>query len=297
MTKPLLAGAALAVLVVVAPALAQSVVKPRMPKDASWVIRLPERENIVYQGVANFDRVSAGERPMSYGPGPVIALLMLAGHAAYVDTTLTQQRTAAQERADRVLLPYRAVLDRYTQRELMQRALSKSQMSGGRGLMQAGENAGADWLVEAGVVMMMTQDEKALLLDAAFAIRSSEARGQPVYERVIRVVSRPRDEDDPRIFWSRSEGERLKEESAHLVAHALDLALRDANGTLGIATAGHRTYRYREGGAEKMERAELMADLCDRIVVKNLRDWLMSIPLRPREGSKQECAAAERPAS
>jgi hypothetical protein len=42
-----------------------------------------------------------------------------------------------------------------------------------------------------------------------------------------------------------------------------------------------RTYRYLQGGVERSERAQQVAGNCSRAVLRNLRGWLLSVPLRP----------------
>jgi hypothetical protein len=44
--------------------------------------------------------------------------------------------------------------------------------------------------------------------------------------------------------------------------------------------APHRTVRYRLGGEERMERAQVLSERCDRLLIRNLRGWLMSVPVQ-----------------
>ncbi|MFL6661020.1 MAG: hypothetical protein ACJ8G7_02505, partial [Rhizobacter sp.] len=62
------------------------------------------------------------------------------------------------------------------------------------------------------------------------------------------------------------------------------------------AAAPHRTFRYAEGAAPKIERAQLIERACTRAVVRTLRGWLLSIPQsRPADDSAEEaCKSAER---
>lgn len=124
----------------------------------------------------------------------------------------------------------------------------------------------------------MTQDERALVLDNSVTIHRGGDGSKEAYQAVIRVVSQPRAEEDPQAFWNSNEGVALKEESASLLAHSLELALRDARTAVATDPAGFRTVRYREGAAEKMERAQFIARRCGREVIRTLRGWLMSVP-------------------
>ena len=45
------------------------------------------------------------------------------------------------------------------------------------------------------------------------------------------------------------------------------------------AEAPQRTVRYRQGNAERIERAQVLAERCDRLLLRNLRGWLLSVPV------------------
>jgi hypothetical protein len=47
-----------------------------------------------------------------------------------------------------------------------------------------------------------------------------------------------------------------------------------------VAESPHRTFRYPEGGVEKMERAQLVEAHCGRALLRTLRGWLMSVPVK-----------------
>ena len=96
-------------------------------------------------------------------------------------------------------------------------------------------------------------------------------------------------------MWLESRGRRLTEESAALFAESLDIALSDAAAALGDKNAPQKTFRYREGGVEKMERAQWAAERCGRTVIRTLRGWLMSIPVGAGAGDERCAARASLP--
>jgi hypothetical protein len=124
----------------------------------------------------------------------------------------------------------------------------------------------------------MTQDQRALILENALAIYRPGAPSVAAYRNTIKVVSMPYDRTDLLSFWSENDGEKLKDESARLVARSLDIGMSDAIGRLSGYSNSHKTFRYFEGGTEKMERAQLIREDCERVLIKTLRGWLMSIP-------------------
>jgi hypothetical protein len=50
-------------------------------------------------------------------------------------------------------------------------------------------------------------------------------------------------------------------------------------------TKPFKMVRYPEGGAEKMERTQIINDRCDGMVIRNLRGAFMSVPVKPNTGT------------
>ena len=125
----------------------------------------------------------------------------------------------------------------------------------------------------------MTQDQRALVLDNVISVYQPGEMAKPLYQTTIRVVSQPRTEQDVEAVWKDNAGAALKAESTSLLAHSLTLALHEAGKPAADEGAPtFRTVRYREGEVEKMERAHVVSQACDRQVIKTLRGWLMSVP-------------------
>jgi hypothetical protein len=250
--------------------------------DTAWSLRLPKEEAVVYRGVVNFD--SAGTRGGAFmypAAGAAGLLAAVITHGVIVESQKTSQKNAMQETADRVLAPYRGVLDGFKHRELMQKALDKAGWGSARKLIEPSEPKGAEWIVESQPTFSMTQDHRALVLDNAVSVHRPGAAA--AHQATIRVVSRPRTAEDPQLAWTESEGAELKDESASLLAHSLELALRDASAAAAAGDVGFKTIRYREGEAEKMERAQVVSQGCERQVLRTLRGWLMSVPHPSRD--------------
>jgi hypothetical protein len=72
---------------------------------------------------------------------------------------------------------------------------------------------------------------------------------------------------------------------------ALRIAL-DAR-RLGAMPDAYRTVRYPQGSSEQIERATLMAQSCDRLVIRNLRGTLMSVPAQDPQGCQPAAPAAQ----
>jgi hypothetical protein len=186
-----------------------------------------------------------------------------------------------QIEADKVLLPYQTALGNFTYRELVQRGLNKTSVGGSKKWIEFNSPPVAEWVVEVTPSFTLTQDQSAIVLNNHISIYAPGSPSEPLYKNLIRIVSNPRDEPDPAGFWMMGGGERLKEESTNLLARSLEIAwgeIDNASRKDGVPVRP-KTIRYRQGKSEKMERAEIIDTRCNRVVIRTLRGWLMSVPL------------------
>jgi hypothetical protein len=258
-------------------------------KDIDWSLRLPKEDKVEYKGVVSFDKAGEGTGTMMYpaGAGAAGAVGFLAAivtHGLIVDNLKDHQKSKIQAQADKVLSPYHTVLDHYTYQELMQAALKLVAFPGNKELIGIAEKSNAKRTIESNPVFSLTQDQRAIIVENVISISNSDAPSNFVYQNTVRVVSPPREESGGTDFWIGNQGEKLKEESTRLLAYSFDLALNDFTSELKESHP-QKTFRYFEGETEKMERGELISDMCDRIVIKTLRGWLMSIPKKPDTNS------------
>ena len=288
--------AAAALLVAALPALAQQAATPRVAKDAEWSVRLPKQDTVVFRGALVSDGGNAGAFPGLY-PAPNLAGLFAAviTHAVVADSAQSRQRQQAQDAADRVLTPYRAVLAGYRQQDLMQRALAKLPAGGPPRRIVPADDKPDGWVVDSVPLFTMTQDQQAIIVDNAIAIHApGGAADKPAYQNIIRVVSQPHGQDNPDAYWNADDGAALKNESALLLALSFEVVRVDA-AALAAEGAPHRTFRYAEGLSQRIERAQLVNEQCNRIVIRNLRGWLMSVPAPQASGACPPAADASKP--
>jgi hypothetical protein len=246
--------------------------------EARVVLRSAQPEAAVaFRGALNFDKAGGPEGQMMYpAPGVLGLFAAVLTHGAIVESSKTAQKTKLQEEADKVLLPYREALDGFKGGELLQRGAQRLGAGGSRWHLQVGVDALADWVVEIAPVFSLTQDQGAVVLDNAVAIYSV-ATPTLRYANVIKVVSAATLSDTPEALWGADQAKMLRATSASLLALSLDVALDEAVRT--PAQAGpQRTVRYAEGKVERMERAELLSEQCNRVLMRTLRGWVMSVP-------------------
>ncbi|WP_284188350.1 hypothetical protein [Zoogloea oryzae] len=244
-----------------------------------WSLQLPADAPVQFIGVASLDEDGMAGTPMMY-PAPnagglVVAILT---HSLLVDSARRAQREKLLAAANAVVAPYRGVLDGFGHPELRQRVHRRASP------MAADEG---ELVVESAPMFALTQDEKAIVLDNLITFRGTPAGPQGVYQGIVRVVSDPAKGTEPRSDWLAGGGERLKDECARLVAESIEMALLDARpaGVVAPAPPAQRTVRYDEGGTERMERAVIVRQHCGRLIIRNLRGHLMSVPAKSATAS------------
>lgn len=260
---------------------APQIISKPLARDSNWSLRLPEIDKVLYQGVVNHDGAGAKAGTMLY-PAPHVAVFLAAliTHGIINESVKSSQKTKLQEEADKVLLPYQAVLASYSYKELMQQGLAKIPFGGGKKLISHSEKSATDWLVESTPVFSMTQDQSAIIMDNLILIYAPGQREAAEYKNIVRVVSQPWNGEDSVNYWSAENGRKLNEVSVSLFVESVDIALSDVMNKAKPNNLLHKTFRYLEGKNERMERGQLISEHCDRVVIRTLRDAPMSIPVR-----------------
>lgn len=266
------------------PVFAQSAATPEVSVEAKadtapaapsrWSLQLPKTDPVAFKGVASFDAAGMPGAAVMY-PAPNVGgfLAAVIVHGLINESSKNAQKASLQQAADKVLDPYRPILSTYTHAELM-----RSMPGDGHGASQAEPPIGAEWQVESVPLFALTQDHSALVLENAIIVRKAGTAGPAAYQSNVKVVSSPIDDPEPMGYWNRENGKHLRQEAGGLLQESIDLAVSAAARSLPETSASHKTYRYPEGKIEKMERAALVVDRCARIVLRTLRDTLLSVP-------------------
>jgi hypothetical protein len=243
---------------------------------ARYAFQAPLDDVIPYHGTVNMDDAGLGARSVLYvAPGLIGLAVELAAHSVIVNTMQAAEKKRIENRADEILVPYTDVIAHFNQRELLERSFLKMNTAGDKSITLVDTAAGLERVIGYAPAFAISQDGRALILENVVSIGS----GATAYRNTIRVVSDPPQAEDPAAYWTAEGGLRFKDESARLLAISFDVALSEAVRNADAAKPGpQKTIRYRFGNAEKIERAELLQQTCDRVLVRTLRGWLMSAP-------------------
>ena len=273
-----------------APPPAEAAAPPR------YRFRLPD-DTVAFHGVVSFDDAGLGAGQILYAGGPVGLLAGVVTHALISNARRDRQREEIKATADLVLEPYADAVAHFRQQDFLERSFAVMTTTGDKLIEPGGAVSGDAWLVEYAPVFLMNQDRRALVLDNVVSIRRAAAPGEAGYRNTIRVVSLPRPADDVDAYWGFDHSANLQAESARLLALSFDVALAEARRTPSPSGSApiQRTLRYRLGADERMERAELLVQSCERVVMRTLRGWVLSVPAAKApatDGDGRPCAAA-----
>lgn len=259
-----------------------------MPPDAAWSLRLPDDGPVPYRGMTNLDQAGAhASRQMVYPGGHVAVFLgAILAHGAVVEAEKDAQKQKLQQSADAQVAAQMQALASFTRRDLLHAALAH--LPGRHTLVESSEPA-SGWVVSAHPSFFVTADHRALVLDNTVSVFAPGDLAKPAFTRIVRVVSRPRDEAEVAAFWDGGAA-AARLESSQMVAHSLQLALEQSRAAEDAAA--FRTLRYAEGSLEKIQRSQPLQRLCGRQVLRTLRGSLLSVPSRPVDEDPQPCEAA-----
>jgi len=250
--------------------------------QAPLVLLLPDTARPAWRGIGAEE--AAGSQGSMLYPAPNAAGLLAAvlTHALLVQGGREAERKARQTKADEVLAAHTAALSELTADRLLgdvRKLLPPEVAEPAQGLVLSMRPSFA-----------MAADQRTVVLDNVIRVHAADAPSVARFEQIVRVVSDPRTEADPAAVWAADGGKLLLQEAAALVAHSTEIALT----RLAAANPdAFTTQRYLFGDARKMERGQPVAKGCGRIVLRTLRESLLSVPLM-READAPPCTSAYR---
>lgn len=251
---------------------------PAAPGLPGIALKLLADEKIPFSGEVNYDKAGLDGPNIMYGPGLVGFFAALATHGVMADRMKDSQKQKLRDRANQILKGYEPVLNDFKYSELATASLGMMLTPGNKSMIALDNEAPPNnIIIDSRPQFAMTQDQRAIILDNPISIA---APGNPTaYSVLIRVVSRDAGENSPIAAWTEEQGHKLKNESEHLFAASLDIAL-NAMATSDNKDGAYKTVRFQEGGKEKMERGQVIREDCSNIVFKTLRGELMSVPAK-----------------
>jgi hypothetical protein len=246
-----------------------------MPGSASWCIQPTIQSAIAFHGLDETEAGREGPDYMMYpgaAPGLAGALVSLAAgiatHGAIVGGMQAKHAAERAQKADQILAPYRATLDKFTTDRVTKELLVlRSDLA----VCQHPPASGA-WLVQLTPAFYLSQSQTSVIAEVVVSAAPTELTGKERPRATsVRVVSGEIKEREFADQWLADDGTVLAQRAALLVSEALDVAMRWEIHEADTATIPWATYRFAFGDREHMERAQQVAGDCHSSVLRTLR--------------------------
>lgn len=256
--------------------------EPVVASDVNLSVRVPADAPLPWRGIVPHEGAGVAGAILYPAPTLVGFLAAVLVHGLLVEGGRAGQRSLAQTGADKVLDPHRAALDPWTPRLLIEAALPLLTNTGARDVVGPNDKPSTEWVVDVAPGFALAQDQATIVLDTVVRVAPAADAPGPRFEGALRVLSTPVAAADRQAHWLADEGRALKEETARMLAHAINLGVAQLSAPVPAKPeeVPFRTHRYLMGDEERMERGQLLAAGCARIVVRTLRGGLMSMPVR-----------------
>jgi hypothetical protein len=276
------------------PGVAQSL-SPVSLAETGFLLRLPTVEKVAFRGMVDPDKAGGNNAyQMAYPGGAGLAgfLVAIATHGVIEESAKNSRKAQAQEAANKVLDSFGDAISSFSNRELMQLALDQLSIKGASKLIEATDISTSGWIVESAPVFTLTQDKSALVLEVALTIYSANVPSAGRYQNTIRVVSNARVVSEP-VVSDTQQGMQIRQDSVDLFVHSINIALREVARLPDSNVELQKTFRYQEGNVGKMERGQLLFEGCNRVLIRTLRGWIMSIPQLQSNGAVEQAQCSK----
>lgn len=247
----------------------------------------PSIAQLSLTSIPNLDRAGnqEGSSMLYPAPTPGLGLVGVLTHAIISDSARNSEKTRIQQQADALIAPYQSTIKAIPPQQVFQSAIQ--QLNAQHGLNIQLDTAQAGTKIEAKAdqfQIQMTPDQRALIVLSSLKIQTPGTETS----YTLQTTSTPLAENlSPLEYWNINNGENLKNQLSAMIARMLRTATRMQQLTTNEAQAPQKTHRYLEGGTQRMQRGQLLAEECNYITIKNLRGWILDLP--KQDASEQTC--------
>lgn len=242
-------------------------------------LRLPNADLVTFRGLPNYDSVgSAGGGTLYPGDTAGLFVASLLVHALVVDSVKNAQKQKEQEKADRIILPYKPIIEDFSYDVL--KYLSKDNIQeGSLPFNFDSENGNLDELyLDTQPIFFISEDHSSIILKNIVSLWRDPDKPQILYENLIEIHSYPFSNDFvSNDGYNKELNENLLNESALLFTQSIDYLSKDLHQNIFLADEKEKTHRYFQSGEDTFERGVLLEKNCSRITIRTLRGWIKSV--------------------
>lgn len=261
--------------------------QPSFAEETRISFQPPPISQISLSAIVSLDK--AGEKKeasMLYPANNAGTLLVgIFAHAMLSKSTQDSEKNKIQKRADMALEEYKPVTNTIRPQQLFQEAVEQLNTQHHLGIELNVPTAPVQVIgLSDQLEFQMTHDQRALIVQTTLKVHTQHSNNA----YTLQAISKPLEESKfPAEYWKAEHGSNLKTQLATLVAQVLHMASRMQQLVEKETDIPQKTHRYFEGGKERMQRGQLLAEECDYMTVKNLRGWIIHLP--KKETSNDQC--------
>jgi hypothetical protein len=250
--------------------------------DNIFFIRSSATGKVVFSGVADVASAGSAGGGMLYGPGLIGFIASVAIHGGVSSGIQRSQISKQQEDADKVLLPYANGLDKFDYFELMER-IDKEPVSRTR-FSKDNSRTDGEWMLDVVPSFRMAQDQSSVMVEstAAFYAPNNNFLEKPDHKVVIKVWSMPevttQSTTATNAKWAANDAEHVKNLAADLTRQSIGIAMKDWAQRDLKDMSEHASVRLMQGKVQTIERAQIIDKQCERVLIRTLRNVLISAP-------------------
>ncbi|MEO3736419.1 hypothetical protein [Shewanella baltica] len=216
---------------------------------------------------------------------PVDFFAAVITHAAITESVKNNKKNKVQDEADIIVIPYRPFIKDVANQALITQ-LSDIALSRGFHLKPYSEiQSDDDIVLDITPIYLLNQKQNTLTLRTQFLVyyKKNESiatqKRVMLYQNQIEILSPIIQSESPADYWLNNNGEKLIETMRNLLSDTLALgALQISSNEKAIKKSTEKNFRYDDGDVLAFERASVITEDCERIVIHTLRGWLKSIP-------------------
>ncbi|WOT04117.1 hypothetical protein [Shewanella youngdeokensis] len=206
-------------------------------------------------------------------------------HAIIVESKKNEAKNSAQAAADVAVLPYRPYLKDVANQALASQ-LENIVLARGFSLARYEDSQSeSDIILDITPIFLMNQKQDTLTLRTQFLVypkseqHKSTKKRAVLYQNQIEVLSAKIDAALPQEYWLSNNGEQLVNTMRSLLSQTLALgAIQISSIESDHSNRVQHNFRYDDGDTTAFERASVISNDCNRVVINTLRGWLKSIP-------------------
>ncbi|WP_444943207.1 hypothetical protein ACJJIK_15000 [Microbulbifer sp. ZKSA006] len=251
-----------------------------IPKNISLAIKVESFDTPPFYGQVDYDNLDVNHGQMTYiGATPATFAGSILAHALIVGAAGDSKKKAEQEKANRVLDPYKETIATFNASELIENSVTRLPRDAISFTAWSTEGL-YPWVIHSYPVFFLSQDKSTLILKNAITIYKEDNQEKPAYQNLVEVVSSPLYGGEGYISV-----ESINDRGTELFIDSL--AIMKAELSEKHPTENKEmTLSFYSGGKKVYERGTVISQSCDRMTFRTLRGRVKSVPTIERGVSR-----------